>query len=235
MRISDKTNKINKTSTNIKKRIYKIKTIIFNTATGIIKKTKITIIIFIYIGKVLCSILFHDDVSENFQPVINKPAIELLIRGGHFEPSVNFKELDSSVKPDIRKSKTGNRPRLKYSAKKKSRIGVANAWINNVPLNKPRGIDKDSNELGLFGRFKPSPGVNFYNPGQSRGPRSVTVLNNYNLEDHSKNKSSTSLKMQKPASMSQQDYSNLIKSEKRQLPDPQGRDGVIQVETGSTV
>ena len=36
--------------------------------------------------------------------------------------------------------------------------------------------------------------------------------------------------MQKPASMSQQDYFNLTKSEKRQLPDPRGRDGVIQVE-----
>jgi hypothetical protein len=40
----------------------------------------------------------------------------------------------------------------------------------------------------------------------------------------------TSLEMEKPASMPQQQYSGMTKSERRQLPDPRGRDGVSKVE-----
>ena len=40
----------------------------------------------------------------------------------------------------------------------------------------------------------------------------------------------TSLEMEKPAAMPQQQYSGMTKSERRQLPDPRGRDGVIKVE-----
>jgi len=41
---------------------------------------------------------------------------------------------------------------------------------------------------------------------------------------------STSLKMEKPVAMPQPQYSALTKSEKRQLADPKGRDGFIQIE-----
>nr|YP_010133976.1 hypothetical protein KYU77_pgp131 [Tryblionella apiculata]QWM93465.1 hypothetical protein [Tryblionella apiculata] len=40
----------------------------------------------------------------------------------------------------------------------------------------------------------------------------------------------TNLEMEKPASMPQQQYSGMTKSERRQLPDPRGRDGFIEVE-----
>ena len=40
----------------------------------------------------------------------------------------------------------------------------------------------------------------------------------------------TSLDMEKPTAMPQQQYSGMTKSERRQLPDPRGRDGVIKVE-----
>ena len=40
----------------------------------------------------------------------------------------------------------------------------------------------------------------------------------------------TSLEMEKPAAMPQQQYSGMTKAERRQLPDPKGRDGVIKVE-----
>ena len=40
----------------------------------------------------------------------------------------------------------------------------------------------------------------------------------------------TCLEMEKPASMPQVQYSGLSKSEKRQLTDPKGRDGFIQIE-----
>jgi hypothetical protein len=43
-------------------------------------------------------------------------------------------------------------------------------------------------------------------------------------------RSTTFLKMEKPASMSQIQYSALTKSEKRQLTDPKGRDGFLQIE-----
>lgn len=45
----------------------------------------------------------------------------------------------------------------------------------------------------------------------------------------SSSKPMTGLTMQKPASMPQPEYSALTKSEKRQLADPEGRDGVIEI------
>ena len=47
---------------------------------------------------------------------------------------------------------------------------------------------------------------------------------------HSGSRPITSLKMKKPASMSQQEYSGMTKSEKRKLPDPLGRDRSIHVD-----
>ena len=47
---------------------------------------------------------------------------------------------------------------------------------------------------------------------------------------HSSSRPTTSLEMEKPASMPQKQYSTLTKSEKRKLSDPKGRDGVIQIE-----
>ena len=47
---------------------------------------------------------------------------------------------------------------------------------------------------------------------------------------HSGSRPITSLKMKKPASMSQQEYSGMTKSEKRKLPDPLGRDRSINVD-----
>jgi hypothetical protein len=40
----------------------------------------------------------------------------------------------------------------------------------------------------------------------------------------------TYLEMEKPASMPQQEYSGMTKPERRQLPDPKGQDGFIQIE-----
>ena len=40
----------------------------------------------------------------------------------------------------------------------------------------------------------------------------------------------TRLGMEKPASMPQQQYSDMTKSERRQLPDPRGRDGIIKID-----
>jgi hypothetical protein len=46
----------------------------------------------------------------------------------------------------------------------------------------------------------------------------------------SPSKPTTYLEMEKPASMPQQQYSGITRSERRQLPDPLGRDGFIKVE-----
>jgi len=46
----------------------------------------------------------------------------------------------------------------------------------------------------------------------------------------SPSKPTTYLEMEKPASMPQQQYSGMTRSERRQLPDPLGRDGFIKVE-----
>ena len=57
--------------------------------------------------------------------------------------------------------------------------------------------------------------------------------NKYNSRNvrhgHSCSRPTTSLEMKKPASMSQQEYSGMTKSEKRKLPDPLGRDRSINV------
>lgn len=52
----------------------------------------------------------------------------------------------------------------------------------------------------------------------------------FNPYDVSKSSPQTGLQMQKPYAMPQQDYSSLTKSERRQLADPIGRDGSIQVD-----
>ncbi len=46
----------------------------------------------------------------------------------------------------------------------------------------------------------------------------------------SASRSTTYLEMEKPASMPQQEYSGMTKSERRQLPDPKGRDSFINVD-----
>lgn len=58
----------------------------------------------------------------------------------------------------------------------------------------------------------------------------VTGKYDFRNVDPSVYKSTTSLHMEKPVSMSQEDYSGLTKSEKRQLADPKGRDGCIQID-----
>jgi hypothetical protein len=52
----------------------------------------------------------------------------------------------------------------------------------------------------------------------------------YNSRNIEPSRPQMSLQMEKPALMPQQQYSGLTKAEKRQLPDPRGRDGSIEVE-----
>ena len=56
--------------------------------------------------------------------------------------------------------------------------------------------------------------------------------NKYNSRNvgHYGSRPITSLEMKKPASMSQQEYSGMTKSERRKLPDPLGRDRCINVD-----
>ena len=71
--------------------------------------------------------------------------------------------------------------------------------------------------------YRPGPNHewdNFNNDG-SGGPKSITVISP---------RSSTSLEMEKPPAMPQQDYSGLSKSQRRQLADPFGRDGSIEID-----
>lgn len=74
---------------------------------------------------------------------------------------------------------------------------------------------------GILGQFGPKPGPNPSNPGCAGGPRSITVINR---------SKTTSLEMEKPSFISQEKYSKLSKLERRQLPDPKGRDAVIKRE-----